>query len=81
MSSESMLGSERLIEAYRAAILLRLRIGWGRRRVWRAFKELGYEVSPNTVNHWFHHAKNLIHTFILRESTLLPQGVQASRQG
>ena len=43
-----------LVEAYRAAVLLRLLTGWGWHRVWRALNELGYVVSVNTVRDWLY---------------------------
>ena len=48
---------EERVLAYRAAILLRMLTGWGRRRVWRTLRELGYNVSLNTLNDWFHRGK------------------------
>ena len=49
--------SRGLAEAYRAAVLLHLLTGWGYGRVWRVLEESGYEVSINTIRHWFHHGK------------------------
>ena len=45
------------MEAYRAAILLRLLTGWGYGEVWKTMRELGYEVSIRTVIDWLHHGK------------------------
>ena len=57
MSGGGKSRSKGLVEAYRAAILLRLLTGLGRRRVCRVLKDLGFEVSLGTINHWFHHNK------------------------
>ena len=43
-----------LVEAYRAALLLRLLTGWGYIRVCKALKKLGYEISTGTVSDWFY---------------------------
>ena len=53
--SESKPG--KLVEAYRAAVLLRLLTGWGWHRVWRALSGLGYVVSANTMRDWLYRSR------------------------